>query len=65
MYIYIMEVALLVIGVVALVVGYRRNHRNLLLTASIALFLGGALGSGIEGFIEGLTESYQQARIGA
>ena len=34
MYIYIMEVALLVIGVVALVVGYRRNHRNLLLTAS-------------------------------
>lgn len=56
---YIMEVALFVVGVVVLVAGYRRNHRNMLLTASILLFLAGALSSGAQGFIEG----YQRARI--
>ncbi|WP_281401890.1 hypothetical protein [Thermomonas brevis] len=36
-----------------LVIGYRRNDRNLLLAAAILLLLAGALGGMVEGFLEG------------
>src|SRR5690606_41909397 len=41
---YYMEIALLVAGVIVLVIGYRKNRRNVLLTAAVLLFLAGALG---------------------
>ncbi|QNN48224.1 hypothetical protein H9L17_12765 [Thermomonas brevis] len=47
------ELALLVAGVAVLVIGYRRNDRNLLLAAAILLLLAGALGGMVEGFLEG------------
>jgi hypothetical protein len=47
------EIALLVAGVAVLVIGYRRNDRNLLLAAAILLLLAGALGGMVEGFLEG------------
>lgn len=47
------EIALLVAGVAVLVIGYRRNDRNLLLAAASLLLLAGALGGMVEGFLEG------------
>lgn len=54
---YYFELALFVIGLLLLVVGYRRNHRNLLLCAAITLFLSGTVGSMAEGFREGYSEA--------
>ncbi|MDQ3494368.1 MAG: hypothetical protein M3485_02255 [Pseudomonadota bacterium] len=48
-----LEIALFIVGVVVLVVGYRKNQRNVLLAAAILLFLAGALGSFVDGIIEG------------
>ncbi len=50
---YFMEIGLLIIGVAVLVIGYRKNNRNWLLTAAIVLFLSGALSSAVQGFIDG------------
>lgn len=54
---YYFEIALFVIGLLLLVVGYRRNHRNLLLCAAITLFLAGTAPSMVEGFREGYAEA--------
>ena len=53
----IMEIALLAAGLVALVVGYRKNHRNLLLTAAILLFLAAGLRDVVDGFIDGFGDA--------
>lgn len=55
------ELLLLVVGVVVLVVGYRRSSRNLLLSAAIMLFLAGTLGDIVHGFQDG----YRQGRSAA
>ena len=47
------ELALFVAGVAVLVVGYRKNDRNLMLAAAILLLLAGALGGMVEGFLDG------------
>ena len=54
---YYLEIALFVIGLVVLVVGYRKNQRNVLLTAAILLFLAGALGSAVDGFSDGFNQA--------
>lgn len=54
---YYFEIALFVIGLLLLVVGYHRNHRNLLLCAAITLFLSGTVGPMVEGFREGYSEA--------
>jgi hypothetical protein len=53
----VIEIVLFVAGLAMLVMGYRRNYRNLLLCAAIALFLSAGLGSMVEGFSEGYRES--------
>ena len=54
---YVIEIVLFVAGLAMLVVGYRRNHRNLLLCAAITLFLAGTAPSMVEGFREGYAEA--------
>ncbi|KAF1694564.1 hypothetical protein [Pseudoxanthomonas koreensis] len=54
---YVIEIVLFVIGLVLLVMGYRRNHRNLMLCAAITLFLSAGLGPMVEGFSEGYRDS--------
>jgi len=49
----LMELSLLVLGIVLLVVGYRTNRRNVLLSAAIVLFVSGALGSFAQGYVHG------------
>ncbi|WP_109126395.1 hypothetical protein [Dyella sp. C11] len=55
------EIACFVIGVVALVIGYRRNQRNLLLVAAIVLFLAGSVGDFAGGFKQGLQQGAKVA----
>lgn len=55
---YYLEIALFIAGLVVLVVGYRRNQRNLLFIAAILLFLVGVLG----GFVEGFEDGFNQAQ---
>ena len=45
--------ALFIIGVALLVMGYRKNHRNLLLTGAIVLFASAVVQPFIQGFIKG------------
>ena len=51
---YIVEIVLLVAGLALLVVGYRKNSRNMLVAAALALLACGALGDLIAGFRQGL-----------
>jgi len=53
-----LELGLAVGGFVALVVGFRRNNRNILLAAGIALFLSGALPD----FVRGVQAGYSAER---
>lgn len=57
------EVALLLLGVIALAVGYRKNHRNLLLSAAVILFLAGAVGDLASGFHDGFSASWSSAAV--
>jgi hypothetical protein len=52
MMIYVVA-ALFVIGVVLLVIGYRRSHRNLLLSGAIVLFASAVVQPFIQDFIQG------------
>ena len=54
---YFIEITLFLIGIVLLVVGYRRRNRNVMLSAAILLFMSAAVDSLVGGFLEG----YQQA----
>lgn len=47
---FIMEVVLLVTGLVALVIGYRKDNRNVLLCAALLLLASGALSQVVSGF---------------
>lgn len=51
---YYLEISLFVIGVALLIVGYRRNRRNVMLVAAILLYLSGAVGD----FVKGVQEGY-------
>lgn len=50
---FVIESLLLVLGMILLVVGYRKNDRNLLLAAAIVLLLVGGLSDFVGGFHEG------------
>lgn len=52
------EVALFIVGAAALVFGYRKNQRNVLLLAAILLFLAGTVGDFTRGFASGLQQGY-------
>ncbi|SEK50293.1 hypothetical protein SAMN05428989_0236 [Pseudoxanthomonas sp. GM95] len=54
---YATEIALFIGGLVLLVIGYRRNTRNLMATAALLLFLSGAAAPAWEGFRDGLEHS--------
>lgn len=47
------EIILLVVGVIALIVGYRKNQRNVLLFAAIVLFLAATVGDFAHGILDG------------
>ena len=53
---YVLEIALFVVGAILLLVGYRKTNRNLLLAAAVLLFLTGAIGDLTSGFSEGLSD---------
>lgn len=57
MFAQILEISLMCVGLVLLVVGYRRNHRNLMLAAALLLMAFGTLQDVGRGVIDG----YQQA----
>ena len=50
---YFFEIAILLVAIAILVLGYRKNNRNLLLTGAIALFIAGIASETVQGFIEG------------
>lgn len=49
-------VLLFIIGIVLLVVGYRKNSRNLLLAGAIVLFVSATVQPFSQGFAEGFRE---------
>ena len=57
MFTQILDISLLCIGAVLLVVGYRRNHRNLMLAAALVLMSFGTLQDFSRGFIDGYQRS--------
>jgi len=56
-----LEIGLLCVGVVLLAVGYRRNHRNLMLVAALVLMSFGTLQDFSRGFIDGYQRSDARA----
>ncbi len=60
-YIEYIELALLIAGLVALVVGYRKNRRNILLSAAIILFLAGTVGDFAHGFRDGFNAGWSSS----
>jgi hypothetical protein len=58
-----LELGLFVAGTIMLVVGYRKNHRNLLLAAAIALFLSDYVSPITLGFIRGLEEGPSSSQL--
>ncbi|WP_256775951.1 MULTISPECIES: hypothetical protein [unclassified Stenotrophomonas] len=57
MFTQILEVGLLCVGVLLLVVGYRRNHRDLMLVAALVLMSFGTL----QDFSRGVIDGYQRS----
>lgn len=57
MILYALEIVLLIAGIGTLVVGYRRNHRNLMLSAALLLLASGALPEAVRGFSDGFNGS--------
>ncbi len=53
MILYALEIVLLIAGIGTLVVGYRRHHRNLMLSAALLLLASGALPEAVRGFSDG------------
>ena len=54
---YYLEIALFVIGIVLVVVGYRKNGRNLLLAGAVVLYLSAALPQFVGGYLDGVSGS--------
>ena len=52
-----LQIGLFVVGMTVLVIGYRRNSRNLLLTAALVLLACGAISEFVSGFHAGITGS--------
>lgn len=50
--------AVFIIGVALLVVGYRKNHRNLLLAGAIVLFVSAVIQPFGKGFIDGFHDGW-------
>ena len=51
------EIALLVLGLGLLIVGYNKNNRNMLAASTLILLLG----AGIESFVPGFVDGYKTA----
>jgi hypothetical protein len=54
------SLGLFIIGIIVLVVGYRKNDRNMLVVAAIILFTSAALEDFVQGFEEGLMEDQRE-----
>jgi hypothetical protein len=54
---YVVEVGLIALGAVLLVVGYRRNRRNMLVAAALVLLASGAVPELVTGFSDGRTNA--------
>ena len=52
-----LQIGLFAVGMTVLVIGYRRNSRNLLLTAELVLLACGAISEFVSGFHAGITGS--------
>jgi hypothetical protein len=50
------EFGLLLLGASMLVIGYRKNSRNVLLAAAIVLFLSATAGGFVQGFVQGIDQ---------
>lgn len=57
------ELVLLIVGVVVSAIGYRKNHRNVLLFAAIILFLAGTVGNFAHGFREGFSAGWSSTAV--
>lgn len=57
------EIALFIVGVVVLVIGYRKNHRNVLLSAAVILVLACTVGDFAHGFQEGFSAGWSSAAV--
>lgn len=57
------EIALFIVGVVALVIGYRKNRRNVLLCAAIVLVLACTVGDFAHGFQEGFRAGWYSVSV--
>lgn len=55
---FYVEIVLLVLGVVLLVAGYRRDRRNLLLAGAIVLFLSSAGPQLVSGAVQGFHDGW-------
>ena len=52
-----LQIGLFAVGMTVLVIGYRRNSRNLLLTAALVLLACGAISKFVSGFHAGIIGS--------
>jgi hypothetical protein len=52
-FMFLIESLLFILGLVLLVVGYRKNDRNVLLAAAVVLLLVGGLSDFVSGFHQG------------
>jgi len=58
---YVLQIALLAIGLLTLVIGYRKNSRNTLLVSALVLLVAGALPEFVSGFVDGSTSALGMA----
>jgi len=49
----ILSCLLEIVGLILLVLGYRRNNRNLLLAAALCLWIGAGVNDFVRGFLDG------------
>jgi hypothetical protein len=49
----VLQITLLIVGLIALVIGYRRTNRNVLLFAALTLLAAGAVSEFVTGFNDG------------
>ena len=51
------EITLLILGVAMLVLGYRKNNRNILAASALALLVSAGIADFVQGFEKGVTDS--------
>lgn len=54
---YWIAVGALMVGLVALLLGYRKNNRNILAVAAVLLLLAGSVEDVVKGFQDGVSDS--------